>query len=217
MNPLQRTSFTPIDGKSPHEGGEGCALDDQRIEFVVRAVSKEKTVSELCQVYGISRTTGHHWIKRYREGGSFAGLREKSRRPHQSPGCTPGWVEQRVLQKRVAHGWGARKLQPLLETEGVKVSERTINRILKRLGAMRREGCHRPALRRFERERPNELWQMDFKGEYVLRGGGYCYPLSMVDDHSRFSVGLYGLTGLYQGVRSCVIRTFQSTEYRRRC
>ena len=183
---------------------------DQRIEFVVRAVSKEKTVSELCQAYGISRTTGHHWIKRYREGGSFAGLREKSRRPHQSPGRTPGWVEQRVLQKRVTHGWGARKLQPLLETEGVKVSERTINRILKRLGAMRREDCHRPALSRFERERPNELWQMDFKGEYVLRGGKNCYPLSMIDDHSRFSVGLYGLTGTsYQGVRACVIRTFQ--------
>ena len=183
---------------------------DQRIEFVARAVSKEKTVSELCQAYGISRTTGHHWIKRYREVGSFAGLREKSRRPHQSPRRTPGWVEHRVLQKRVAHGWGARKLQPLLETEGVKVSERTINRILKRLGAMRREDCHRPALSRFERERPNELWQMDFKGEYVLRGGKNCYPLSMIDDHSRFSVGLYGLTGTsYQGVRACVIRTFQ--------
>ena len=61
---------------------------DQQIEFVARAVSKEKTVSELCQAYGISRTTGHHWIRRYREVGSFAGLREKSRRPHQSPGRT---------------------------------------------------------------------------------------------------------------------------------
>ena len=100
-----------------------------------------------------------------------------------------------MLQKRMTHGWGARKLQPLLETEGVKVSERTINRILKRLGAMRREDCHRPALSRFERERPNELWQMDFKGEYVLRGGKNCYPLSMIDDHRRFPVGLYGLPG----------------------
>ena len=51
---------------------------------------------------------------------------------------------------------------------------------------------------------------MDFKGEYVLRGGKNCYPLSMIDDHSRFSVGLYGLPGTsYQGVRACVIRTFQ--------
>ncbi len=163
---------------------------DQRIEFVAGALSREKTVSELCQGYGISRTTGHHWIRRYREVGSFAGLREKSKRPHHSPGRTPGWVEQRVLQKRDIHGWGARKLQPLLEAEGVEVSERTINRILKRLGAMRKEDCHQPAPKRFERERPNELWQMDFKGEYVLRGGGCCYPLSMLDDHSRFSVGL---------------------------
>jgi len=183
---------------------------DQRIEFVARAVSQEKTVSELCQEYGVSRPTGYYWIGRYREERSFAGLREKSRRPHHSPRRTPGWVEQRVLQKRVAHGWGARKLLPLLEAEGVEVSERTINRILKRRGAMRKEDCHRPALSRFERERPNELWQMDFKGEYVLRGGGCCFPLSIVDDHSRFSVGLFGLTSTsYQGVRGCVIRTFQ--------
>jgi len=183
---------------------------DQRIEFVARAVSQEKTISELCQTYEISRTTGHQWIRRYRLVGSFAGLREKSKRPHHSPGHTPGWVEQRVLQKRMAHGWGARKLQPLLEAEGVRVSERTINRILKRHGAMRKEDCHRPAPSRFERERPNELWQMDFKGEYVLRGGGNCYPLSMVDDHSRFSVGLYGLKATsYEGVRACVIRSFQ--------
>ena len=90
---------------------------------------------------------------------------------------------------------GSAQAAALAATEGVKVSERTINRILKRLGAMRREDCHRPALSRFERERPNELWQMDFKGEYVLRGGKNCYPLSMIDDHSRFSVGLYGLPG----------------------
>jgi len=183
---------------------------DQRIEFVARAVSQEKTVSELCQEYGVSRPTGYLWIGRYREERSFAALREKSRRPHHSPRRTPGWVEQQVLQKRVAHGWGARKLLPLLEAEGLEVSERTINRILKRRGAMRKEDCHQPALSRFERERPNELWQMDFKGEYVLRGGGCCFPLSIVDDHSRFSVGLYGLTSTsYQGVRDCVIRTFQ--------
>ena len=133
---------------------------DQRIEFVARAVSQEKTVSELCQEYGISRPTGYYWIGRYREEKSFAGLREKSRRPHHSPRRTPGYVEQQVLQKRVAHGWGARKLLPLLEAEGVEVSERTINRILKRRGAQRKEDCHRPALSRFERERPHEELQM---------------------------------------------------------
>ena len=61
---------------------------DQRIEFVARAVSQEKTVSELCHTYGISRTTGHRWIRRYREVGSFVGLWENPNRGlPQQPAC----------------------------------------------------------------------------------------------------------------------------------
>lgn len=114
-----------------------------------------------------------------------------------------------VLWRRT--GWGARKLGDLLRSEGCAVSERTIHRILVRHGLVSSEIGDRPALRRFERERPNELWQMDFKGEYPLDDGGYCYPLSLLDDHSRFVVGLHGLPNQQgESVFGGLVRTFET-------
>jgi transposase InsO family protein len=80
---------------------------------------------------------------------------------------------------------------------------------LKRNGLINRKDSHSPATRRFEREHPNELWQMDFKGDFNMRRGR-CYPLSILDDHSRFAVGLFALTGTGgKGVNRCLIKTFK--------
>lgn len=48
---------------------------------------------------------------------------------------------------------------------------------------------------RFEREAPNELWQLDFKGEFRLGNQQWCYPLTLIDDHSRFNLSLTALKG----------------------
>lgn len=52
------------------------------------------------------------------------------------------------------------------------------------------EGIKHPPRQRFEHSRPNRLWQMDFMGSFSLRNGVYCHPLTVIDDHSRFLVGL---------------------------
>lgn len=183
---------------------------EQRIEFVVRAVQDECSVSDLCVEYGISRTTGHHWLSRYRQSGSFLSLRNQSRRPHRSPNRTDQDSEDKVLELRKKKGWGARKLKGLLQQQGIGLSERTINRILKRRGQIKAEPKNKPALQRFERSQPNQLWQMDFKGEYGLETGGYCYPLSIIDDHSRFCVQLQGLQHpSYAGVSACLGSVFR--------
>lgn len=183
---------------------------EQRIEFVVRALQRESTIKGLCEEYGISRVTGYHWLRRYRETGTFLSLRDRSRRPRYSPGRTPEEQEERVIELRRRYGWGARKLKVLLEREGIGLSERTINRVLSRRGEIRKEDRHRPALSRFERSRPNELWQVDFKGEYKLESGGCCYPLGIIDDQSRYCVGLYSLRRpRYEGVRARLWETFE--------
>jgi transposase InsO family protein len=101
-----------------------------------------------------------------------------------------GWV----VRLRERRGWGARKLRVMLLERGIDLPVRTIHRILVRHGLVfpRVRDCS--ATVRFEREHPNELWQMDFKGEYPLGDGSLCYPLTVLDDHSRFVVGLQGLT-----------------------
>lgn len=160
-----------------------------RVEFV-RRVLGGGVISELCTEYGITRNTGYLWLNRYRESGKIQSLVDRSHRPKCCPHRTESQVERRVVELRKRYGWGADKLRVLLLREGIEVPRITINRIIRRNGLLIREDCHRPALKRFERASPNELWQVDLKG-CMGRGAARCEPLSIIDDHSRFVVGLF--------------------------
>lgn len=148
---------------------------EQRIEFVVKAWQAGSNLSELCREYAVSRPTGYRWLKRYEEVGSVRGLSEKSRRPQHSPGRTAREMEDRVVELRQRYGWGAKKLVVLLAREGIGLKVVTVNRILKRRGLLVPEECVRPATQRFEREAPNQLWQMGFQ-RAVASGGRLVLP-----------------------------------------
>ena len=182
----------------------------QRIEFVFRARGGEESISSLCREFGVSRKTGHKWLGRYEEGG-FPALSDRPRRPRRQPNKTPELIEDRVVELRREYGWSGPKLRELLKREDVEVSSATIDRIIKRRGLVNEEASSKAATKRFERSRPNELWQMDFKGEYLLRGGGRCYPLSILDDHSRYAVGVFALLRPSRElVQPCVERCFEA-------
>ncbi len=182
---------------------------EERIKFIVRALNRDTVFSDLCKEFGVSRSTGYRWLNRYQECCNIFEVKELSRKPHRSPTKTSSEHETRVKALRLRYGWGAKKLRVILGQEGVDLPVITINRILKRQGLVKPEICHRPALKRFERACPNELWQMDFKGDYALRSGR-CYPLSILDDHSRFVVGLYALANQKgESVSSCLVDTFE--------
>jgi transposase InsO family protein len=67
----------------------------------------------------------------------------------------------------------------------------TITEILRRHGQLNeRDGAGKPNVQRFEHAAPNDLWQMDFKGHFPMTRGGRCHPLTVLDDHSRYSIGL---------------------------
>jgi transposase InsO family protein len=110
---------------------------------------------------------------------------------------------------RGCEGWGAKKIRQKLLQEELDVKVVTINRILKRRGLIEQRLRQYQAPGRFERGAPNELLQMDFKGDYQVEGGR-CYPLTVLDDHSRYAVGLYAL-GDQRGesVQHCLIATFE--------
>ena len=181
----------------------------QRIELVVRVINGGESIAKLSQEYGISRATAHTWLKRYRQENSFTALQDRSRAPHQVRNRTSRQVEQQVLELRAAERWSGRKIQEVLRRQGIQIGARTIDRILQRSGCIAEEDQQRPALKRYEREQPNQLWQMDFKGQYRSDSGD-CYPLSILDDHSRYAVGLYALTGTsWEPVRDCLIESFR--------
>lgn len=166
---------------------------DQRVEFVLRARSGEETVSGLCREYEISRPTGYLWLNRYREVGSVSGLAEHSRRPLHSPQRTGEEIEAVVLGLRDKTGWGGPKIAKVLEGQGVQVAPATAQRIVQRAGRVVKPKVEKTSIR-FAREECNELAQMDFKGEYTLPSEK-CYPLSLLDDCSRYLHGLWPLSG----------------------
>jgi transposase InsO family protein len=170
-----------------------------RHEFVALAGAEGANIRALCRRFGISPTTGYKWLARYRADG-VGGLADQSRRPHTSPSQTDPAVEAAVVALRDAHpAWGARKLgtvlarqdRPELAAVVALPTPSTITRILHRHDRINpAESGKHTAWQRFEHEQPNDLWQMDFKG-HVAMGERRCHPLAIVDDHSRFLVGLF--------------------------
>lgn len=164
-----------------------------REEFVNLAGVEGANVKELCARFGISRKTAYKWIGRYRAGGCEA-LADLSRRPKVSPNQTSPEMTELVLSLRRAHpAWGARKLKRRLEDQGHPAvpSASTITEVLRRGGLLEASGANASkAVTRFEHAAPNDLWQMDFKGHFALTRGGRCHPLTVLDDHSRYVIGL---------------------------
>ena len=170
------------------------SIMEQRIEFVRLASVEGQAFSEACSRFGVSRKTGYKWMARFKAEGE-SGLADRSRRPKKSPGKSSRKTESMVVKLREKHPrWGGRKLrQRLIDLERQKVpSASTITSILGRHGMLSEvDGAgERRTVQRFERASPNELWQMDFKGHFAMVGGGRCHPLTVLDDHSRYSIGL---------------------------
>ena len=170
---------------------KACSAMSLREEFVALASNQQGSMSLLCKRFGISRKTGYKWLGRFKQG-STAALIDRPRRPHNSPRKTKAAIEADVVGLRRTHrAWGGRKIKRRLADLGKAGvgSAGTITNILRRHGliepAVSRQ--HRPFVR-FEHAAPNDLWQMDYKGHFALNGGGRCHPLTILDDHSRFSV-----------------------------
>ena len=163
----------------------------QRHEFVTFALDNSN-ISQISRRYGICRKTAYKWIKRYIQEGE-EGLSDRSRCPHHSPLRVPKQIEDAVLAVRKDHStWGGRKIRArLMALEyGDVPSASTITAILRRNGKISTEESEKhSSYKSFEYEEPNELWQIDFKGHFPLRKGR-CHPLTILDDHSRFSIGL---------------------------
>jgi transposase InsO family protein len=159
-----------------------------REQFVIECLKKGSNISALCREYGISRKTGYKWIRRYQEDGC---LEDKSRKPKRISSKTDEKIENLIVEIRQERpGWGARKIHAYLSQRGEKMPcVRTVNNILKRNGLISLEASQaRRPFKRFEREHNNDLWQADFKGDILMADGNKCYPLDIIDDHSRYAL-----------------------------
>lgn len=181
---------------------------EQRKEFIEQA-AECTNFSALCREYGISRKTGYKWLNRFREDGSVSG---RSRRPKHPHAKTAPVIEAAVLAMREENpSWGGRTIHAVLEADGIKglPSAKTCSNILKRNGCIKpEESLKHRAYQRFEREQCNSLWQTDFKGDFGLLDGSRCYPLDILDDHSRFCIRTEPKNSA-TGVKESFIQAFQ--------
>jgi len=184
-----------------------------RLEFVMLASAPGVNMQAICQSFGISRKTGYKWRDAYLQRGED-GLADRSRRPLSSPKRCGDELEAAVLALHDSYPcWGARKLKALLPEAAGNPHPNTIVAILRRHGRqlVPHVDAVQPANSRFEHEAPNRLWQMDFKGHIALTNvrAGRCHPLTVLDDHSRFSLCLAACSGEDRlQVQAALTRTF---------
>lgn len=165
------------------------SVEIMREEFVKQVLSKEKSKSELCREYGISRPTGDKWIKRFLQED---GLSDKSRAPFRTANKTPAEMEQFIVEYRKKYpAIGAVKIHRMLQDEGFSdiPCASTINEIFKRNGLISRAASLAATPHtRFQKDVPNEMWQADFKGDFLMNSKQRCFPLNILDDCSRFNL-----------------------------
>src|SRR6476660_21819 len=166
---------------------------EEKLRFIFEHELRERTMSELCERYEITRQTGYVWLRRYREAG-ITGLMEQSRAAHRHHNQMPEELEQQVLGLRQAHmRWGPRKLKRILERDEPGRSwpaASTIGALLQREGlVVRRKKRQRTAPYSeplAHADGPNRVWCADFKGWFRTADGERIDPLTISDAHSRY-------------------------------
>jgi transposase len=167
-------------------------VTEQRYQAVLD-VQAGSTVTDVAARFGVSRQAVHRWLAWYQQEG-LAGLVDRSSRPRSSPTQTPAEPEALICELRRNHRrWGARRVLFELGRMGCPgplPSRITVHRILVRHGLVdeRPRRRRREDYRRWERDRPMELWQMDIVGGVMLADGSEAKVVTGVDDHSRFCV-----------------------------
>jgi putative transposase len=167
----------------------------ERLEFVKRWLDGER-VTDLCREFGISRKTAYKIRARYEEFGP-RGLFDFSRARRTQLGRTRPEVERVILAVREKRPtWGAKKIYAFLlkhETAFRVPSHTTIDKIMDRNNVVRRRKQrvtrHMPYSAPLSDARgPNDIWCADFKGQFKLGNGRYCYPLTVTDRFSRLVI-----------------------------
>jgi len=175
---------------------KGVTVSETRQRFLEDYRLRCYSVSELADRFDVSRRTAHKWIRRFEQYGQN-GFHELSRRPYNSPSQTaPAIVEELVTLRKAHPSWGARKLLDLLHRRDPAQdlpAPSTVARILARAGLARSRRRFRrahPGCPKSVPHGPNDIWAADYKGQFRLKNGQYCFPLTVSDLASRYLLGV---------------------------
>ncbi len=180
---------------------ETCAMNERQL-FIQAWLEPGSNIASLCRCFAISRKTGYKWINRFKAEG-YPGLQNRSRARLTQSHQTPTTVVEQILELKHRHpDWGPVTIGSVLYRQDPAATwpaDSTIGAILKRHGLVKpRRKRHKvpPQTQPLAHANaPNEVWSSDFKGQFRLRNGHYCYPLTLTDNCSRFLIRCQGLYG----------------------
>jgi putative transposase len=179
---------------------ETCPMEE-RLRFMVDYLDHRYSFGALCELYSISNKTGYKWLHRYQEAGTD-GLKNQSRRPKNCSHQTPYIVRQKIVELRQRYGWGPKKLLAIIAKRHTNLPlpcRTTVCNVLKREGLTTKRKIRRhvpPYPRPFSPSlAANDVWTVDFKGQFRTLNRQYCYPLTVVDDYSRYLLCCQSLPG----------------------
>lgn len=173
---------------------------DERMKLVADYIEGRGSMSALCAHYGVSRRTGYKWVNRYKAEG-VDGLKERTRAPRRRPHTTSPAVVSMLIEAKHKHPvWGPKKLvawlaekHPNIDFPAPSTAANWLGRhgLVKTRGKRHRVPAYSSPLA--HAEKPNDVWCADFKGQFKMGGGDWCYPLTISDASSRFLVECRGL------------------------
>lgn len=166
-------------------------VEELRKEFVL-AAQQTNNLSALCREFNITRKTGYKWIARAEQDGDFS---NRSHARKNISNKTDADIERLILCVREENpAWGGKTIRQVLSNQGYDNLPciKTCNNILKRNGYISNEEAlkHKPFIR-YEKDKCNEMWQTDFKGDFALKDSTRCFPLDILDDHSRYCIKIF--------------------------
>ena len=187
---------------------ESKTVEELRKEFII-AANHTNNFSALCREFGITRRTGYNWVQRSKV---TSDLSDRSHARKTICNKTDSEIENLIINVRTDNpGWGAKTIRQVLINQGYQdlPCVKTFNNILKRNDCISNEdSLKHKAFMSFEKDNCNEMWQTDFKGEFLMKDNNYCFPLDIIDDHSRFLIKIKPLKGTADAVIPCFKEAF---------
>ncbi len=190
---------------------------DQKMLFISSYLKQSRSVVDLAEDFQISRKTAYKWINRYLLDGP-AGLDDQSKAAFRVHNATPQNIVDEILAVRKLHRtWGGKKLLKVLRGSHPSwnlPARSTICGILKRHGLTRKTIKRRKVSHPGKPNQPilhaNDLWTVDFKGQFKTKDGLYCYPLTVTDAYSRVLLECQGvLAPTFKQVKAIFRRLFK--------
>ena len=191
---------------------------EEKLKFITAWKSNEFTMTALCDRFGVSRKTGYKWLERYHAGG-LENLNERSRAPQHHPNAVASDIVSELLKMKQRYpSWGPKKLRKWLSERRHEVNwpaVSTIGELYQRQGLCRPRGGRRRKVTQSQPlshcHGPNEVWSADFKGQFRLGDGRWCYPLTLMDSYSRYLLACRGMHHPTEaGTRQGFERVFRS-------